>query len=119
MGMPVQTAILGTGSYIFFPDWTISPFQVGVAAVATGAATSTFDVTYDRIDISGGGGQGAVGVGLGTTAANANWFNVVALTTATYTSNWTTPVYAMRVNVVSASATTIVVASFIQAGLPR
>lgn len=119
MGMPVQTAILGTGTFVFFPDWTISPFQVGVAAVATGAATTSFDVTYDRIDISGGGGQGAVGVGIGTSAANANWVNVVALTTATFTSNYTCPVYAMRIAVVSASATTIVVASFIQAGLPR
>jgi hypothetical protein len=119
MGMPVQTSILGTGTFVFFPDWTISPFQIGVAAVATGAATTSFDVTYDRIDVSGGGGQGSVGVGLGTSAANANWFNVVALGTTTFTSNWTTPVYAMRIAVVSATSTTIVVASFIQAGLPR
>lgn len=110
MGMPSAATINGTGSFVYFTDWTISPFQVGVGVVFSGGTgTATVDVTFDRIDVGG----------LGTTAANATWWTVVALTSANASANYTTPVQAMRVNVVTAVATTVVVATFVQAGLPR
>ena len=120
MGMPVAATVTGTTSFIFYPDWTISPFQVGIACVTSGAVgTFTIDVTFDRIDIGGGGGSGAVGIGLGTSAANATWWNIVAIGSANATANYTTPVQALRVNMVTAVATSTVVATFVQAGLPR
>lgn len=111
MPMPVQTALLGTSSIVYFPDYMVTPFQVGVAAIFSGGAgTATMDVTFDKIDVTTLGNVNA------TTAASANWINVVALTSATFTANYTTPVQAMRVNVVSAVATTVVWVSFLQAG---
>jgi len=110
MGMPSAATINGTGSFIYFPDWTISPFQVGVGVVFSGGTgTATVDVTFDKIDSNGFGN-------IGTTVANATWWNIVALTAANASANYTTPVQAMRINVVTALATTVVVATFIQAG---
>lgn len=112
MGMPVAATVNGTGTFVYFPDWTISPFQVGIAVVTgtTGVnGTATIDVTFDKID---------VGV-LGTTAGSATWFNIVALTAVNATANFTTPVQAMRINVVTATATSLFVATFVQAGWPK
>lgn len=113
MGMPSAATVNGTGSFIYYTDWTISPFQVGVGLVFSGGTgTATVDVTFDRIDVGGL-------TGIGTSAANATWWTVVALTSANASANYTTPVQAMRVNMVTALATSIVVATFVQAGLPR
>lgn len=115
MGMPVATTVNGTGTFIYYPDWTISPFQVGIAVV-TGTSgvngTATVDVTFDKIDL------GTLGT-LGTAVASANWFNIVAATGANATANYTTPVQAIRFSVVTATATSLFVATFVQAGLPR
>lgn len=115
MGMPTAATVNGTGSFVFFPDWTISPFQVGIGVVTgtTGVnGTATIDVTFDKIDL------GTLG-GVGTTAASATWFNIVALTGANASANFTTPVQAIRINVVTATSTSLFVATFVQAGLPR
>jgi len=115
MGMPVAATVNGTGTFVYFPDWTISPFQVGISVVTgtTGVnGTATIDVTFDKIDL------GTLGT-LGTAAANATWWNIVALTGVNATANYTTPVQAMRINVVTATATSVFVATFVQAGLPR
>ena len=115
MGMPVAATVNGTGTFVYFPDWTISPFQVGIAVISgtTGVnGTATIDVTFDKIDV------GTLG-GLGTSVASATWFTVVALTAVNATANYTTPVQAIRLNVVTATATSVFVATFVQAGLPR
>lgn len=122
MGMPAVLTQTGTGSVIWYADWTQSPFQVGCAIAMSGdAGTCILEATFDRIDISGtGGGQGAVGLGLGTTAANAVWQTVIALTATTSytTANYTTPVQAFRASLVTATATSIMTVKFVQAGWP-
>src|SRR5262249_35162443 len=100
MGMPIQTSITGTGTFIWFADWTLTPFQIAVQLASSGdVGTASLDVTLDKIDISGpGGGSGAVGLGIGTTAANANWISVLAASsTANSLTNYTTPIQALRV----------------------
>ena len=123
MGMPAILTQTGTGSVVWYADWTISPFQVGCGLLLSGdSGTAVLEATFDRIDVSGGGGQGAVGIGIGTTAANATWFSVIALTATTTmtTANFTTPVQAFRASLVTAaSVTTVMTVKFVQAGLPR
>ena len=115
MGMPVAASVIGTGTFVYYPDWTISPFQVGIAVVSGTSGvngTATIDVTFDKIDL------GTLGT-LGTAVANATWFTIVAATAVNATSNYTTPVQAIRLNVITATATSSFVATFVQAGLPR
>ncbi len=121
MGMPAVLTQTGTGSVVWFSDWAISPFQVGCSLQMSGAAGSCqLDATFDRIDISGGGGTGAVGIGIGTTAANAVWIPVIAITSSTTatTVNYTTPVVAFRATLTAAVATSIMTVKFVQAGMP-
>lgn len=121
MGMPVQTSIIGTGTFIWFPDWTLTPFQLAIQLASSGdVGTASLDVTLDKIDISGpGGGQGAVGLGLGTTAANANWISVLAASsTANSFTNYTTAVQALRVVFNASTATSVMNVRIVQAGWP-
>lgn len=123
MGMPAVITQNGTGtSAIWFPDWMQNPFNVGIQCVPSGG-TIQFSVqhTLDKIDISGGGGQGAVGIGLGTTAANATWVDNPGITAATavINGNYAFPVQAIRVQIQSATATGVVVATFVQATYGR
>lgn len=120
MGMPSIFTQTGTGSVIWFADWTLTPFQVAVQISTSGdVGTSIVEATLDKIDISGpGGGQGAVGLGLGTSAANANWFTVVALSSAASITNYTTPVQAFRATLNASTATSVITIKFLQAGWP-
>ena len=123
MGMPAVMTQSGTGAVVWFADWTLSPFQVGCSLVMSGdGGTAVLEATFDRIDISGtGGGQGAVGLGIGTTAANAAWFTVIAATATTTPAiaNFTTPVQAFRSSLITAaSVTSVMTVKFVQAGWP-
>lgn len=105
MGMPVRATVNGTGSFTWTPDWMQTPFQVGIAALFSGdTGTATVDVTFDPLNMTG---------------VTPTWFSIVALTSANATANYTTPVQGMRVNMVTASATSIVVVNFVQATFPR
>ena len=121
MGMPAVITQNGTGtSAIWFPDWMQNPFNVGIQCIATGG-TIQYNVehTFDNIDVTNGGsGQGAVGIGLSTTAAGANWIANPGITAATATNingNYAFPVRAIRVNMQSSTATGVVVVTFMQA----
>ena len=122
MGMPAIFTQTGTGSVIWFADWTLTPFQVAVQVLTSGdVGTSIIEATLDKIDISGtGGGQGSVGLGggLGTTAANANWVTVAALSSGASFTNWTTPVQAFRATLNASTATSVITIKFLQAGWP-
>lgn len=120
MGMPIQTSIVGTGTFVWFPDWTLTPFQLAIQLASSGdVGTASLDVTLDKIDIPGGGGQGAVGIGLGTTAANANWISVLAASsTANSLTNYTTAVQALRVVFNASTATSVMNVWIVQAGWP-
>jgi hypothetical protein len=121
MGMPIQTSITGTGTFVWFPDWTLTPFQLSIQLSSAGdVGTASLDVTLDKIDISGtGGGQGAVGLGLGTTVANANWISVLAASsTANSLTNYTTAVQALRVVFNASTATSVMNVRIVQAGWP-
>ncbi len=109
MGMPVIATVTGTGTFYYFPDWGLTPFQVGLGVAFPGAGTATVDVTFQTINTNT---QGEVG----TTVGNATWWNVIGLTSANTSANFTTPVQAFRLNVVTAVATTIVQVAFVQAG---
>jgi hypothetical protein len=112
MAAPAVIKQVGTGASYWFPDWMQGPFQVSLAAIPAGLATFTIDVTWDNIS--------GVDVGNVGPAANANWFNIVGIGAANVTANYTTPVQAFRVNLVSSSATTLVTVTFLQGtrGLP-
>src|SRR5437763_4544562 len=100
----------GTGAAYWFPDWMQVPFWVGIAAIPAGLATFTVDVTFDNIS---GVDVNAIGTA-GSGTANANWFNIIAIGAANATANYTTPVQAFRVALVSSSATTLVTVTFLQ-----
>jgi hypothetical protein len=122
MGMPATITQNQTGtSAIWFPDWMQSPFAVSIQAIATGAPGYNVEFTLDNIDVGyNGGAQGSsVGIGLGTTASNATWFQT-AITgqTISTTATLNAPVRAMRVNVITSSATAVVTVTFVQANYP-
>ncbi len=113
MAMPVSKQQIGTGSFIWFADYTISPFQVGAQVVMSGdAGTAILEATLDSINVYYKGE-------VGTTAANVSWGTVLALSSASGLANFTTPVQAFRASLVTAaSVTTIMTVKFVQAGWP-
>ncbi len=126
MGMPALITQNGTGtSAIWFPDWMQNPFNIGIQVVLPASATATFNIehTLDNIDVTNGGaGQGSVSpTANATTAANATWVANPGITSATATinGNYAFPVRAIRVNILSSSATGFVTATFIQATYGR
>lgn len=121
MGMPTVITQSGTGaSLIWFPDWMQNPFAIGIQCVATGG-TLQYSVqhTLDNIDVvNGGAGQGSVSpTPNAIAAASANWVDNPGITaaTATLNGNYAFPVRAIRVSIQSSTATSVVVATFIQA----
>lgn len=105
MGMPVRAGVTGTGSFVFTPDWMQTPFQVGIGVIFSGdTGTATVDVTFDPLN---------------TTGVTPTWFSIIALGSVNATANYTTPVQGMRVNLVTASATSVVTVNFVQATFPR
>ncbi len=125
MGMPaVITQNQTGGSAIWFPDWMQTPFNIGIQCVATGG-TMQFSVqhTFDNIDVvNGGSGQGGVSPTPNAIASTgATWIDNPGITaaTATINGNYAFPVRAIRVSIQSSTATSVVVATFIQATYGR
>lgn len=122
MGMPALLTQNQTGATApFFVDWMQTPFSLSFGAIATGAPTYNIEYTLDNIDVVNGGvGQGSVSpTPNATTAANATWFqSSVSGTTGSASGNLASPVRAVRVNIVTSSATAFVVVNFIQATYP-
>ena len=98
MPMPAVLSQTGTGAVYWTPDWMQNPFVVGYS-LSFNTGTATLDVTFDSVNL---------------TSANATWFSIVALGAANATGNYTTPVQCFRLNVVTATATSIVKVTFIQ-----
>lgn len=120
MGMPalLQQNQTGTSS-IWFTDWMQTPFSLSFGAIATGGPTYNIEYTLDNIEnvtavnpFSGGANA--------TTLANATWFqSSLTATTASGSGNIASPVRAVRINIVTSSATAFVVCNFIQATFGR
>ncbi len=111
MGMPAVIAQTGTGSVVWVPDWTQTPFQVGIGLIAgtTGVnGTCNIDVSFSNVN--------AVDIN-GVASTSATWFTIISLATANATANYTTPVQAFRLNVITATATSLFTVNFVQAGL--
>ena len=107
MGMPAVLTLNGTtGSVVWTPDWMQPFFSVGIGLIGTGGVGSaTAQATYDDPNL----------------VTSPNWFAVTsvaglgALTTATFTS----PCQGFRLNVSTATATTIYTATLVQATFGR
>lgn len=120
MGMPTVLTQNGTGtSAIWFPDWMQNPFNIGIQCVATSTVTFNVEHTLDNIDVVQIGPFS--GNANATTAANATWLPNSGITAATtnINGNYAFPVRAIRVNILSSTATGIVTVTFAQATLGR
>lgn len=118
MGMPALITATGTGtSAIWFPDWMQNPFNIDIQAILPASATATFNVehTLDNIEVTQIGPFS--GNANATTAANANWIVHPTINAATgnIAGTYSFPVRAIRVNILSCSATGFVSVTFIQA----
>jgi hypothetical protein len=123
MGMPTVLTVNGTGtSGIWFPDWMQNPFNIGIQCIATGGAATQYQVehTLDNIEIvnalSVGGGFVNTVVGTATFIANPG---ITAATASNINGNYAFPVRGIRINVQSATATTVVTVTFVQATFGR
>lgn len=114
MGMPAKVVANGTGAVYWTPDVSQTPFQVGICVIPQ-LATGTIDVTFDNIQPQDSAGPGNSAIG--TAAASATWFNIIAtIGTGNATANFTTPVQAFRINIVTSVATGLITVNFVQAG---
>ena len=114
---PVQITQNGTGpSTPFIPDIFQNPFQIGIGVLATGTVASTawgIEHCFDFSTVMSPTWNGSTGVtwfansGLGGTTAGGT-------TTGQLNGNYAFAVAAIRVNVYTAVATSVVVANFIQ-----
>jgi hypothetical protein len=116
MPMPaiLQQNQTGTSS-IWFADWMQSPFSLSIGAIATGGPTYNIEYTLDNIELTN-----SLSVwNNATTAANATWFqSSITATTGNASGNIASPVRAVRINIVTSSATAFVVCNLIQATYP-
>lgn len=106
MPMPAVLSQTGTGVVYWTPDWMQSPFNLGVGLRAgTAAITVSVDGSFDNFSVG---------------TANMNWFNIAttSLTTTLVTATLTTPIQSVRLNVVSAVATSVATATIVQATYP-
>lgn len=126
---PIKMSITGTtAGTAIFPDIYQNSFNMGIAVqlVTGGVATAgvTIEGCYDYRLVYAPTFNGATGL-LDGTVGTAFWFPCVmnaSTVTATIgtafavlTFNYTTPVAALRCNVVSATSTSVVIVEFIQA----
>lgn len=110
MGRPTLITLNGTASAVWTPDWMENPFVVGITLnTGTTGVNGTAIIEYTLAD------PNTVDA-VSTTAPN--YFTIVALTGANATANWTTPCQAIRVSVVTATATSVWQAAFVQATTP-
>ena len=123
MGMPalIQQNQTGT-SAIWFADWMQTPFSLSIGTIATGAPTYNIEFTLDNIDVAANTTTNTLNNSLtnSTTAAAATWYqSAITAQTISTTGNISSPVRALRINLVSSSATAFVTANFIQATFGR
>lgn len=114
MGMPALLTANATGTtgLVWMPDWLQTPFQVGIAATLSGGGQ--YAVEYSPTDLNYPGN--------GTTLENATWIAITgfsAATTSPLGANFEIPCRAFRINVASATATTVVTVFFTQVTYPR
>jgi hypothetical protein len=112
MGMPTLLTVAGTASAVWFPDWMQVPFQIGIGLVTntTGVnGTAVVEYSFQK-------GNFTSDVG-GTTTPT--WFPLIAETGVNATSLMTTPCQMLRVNVVTATATSSWSVMFVQATFGR
>ena len=128
---PISKSITGTGLlFLAAPDIAQNPFDVSISAqVATGGGLTTailsIEHTYDYRTVMAPNFNGSTAT-LDGAVATAVWFTNAGLNTVTVTAgigtgsftatcNYSTPVAAIRANIISATATSVVVVNFIQA----
>ena len=116
MPMPTVLSQTGTGTVIWTgPDWMQTPFVVGIGLVngSTGVnGTATIDACLQSFDT-------AQATSVATSSATA-WFTVVGPTSATSTlAICSTPCLALRLNVITATATSAFTVNFVQATFGR
>lgn len=119
--MPVVLTVNGTGtSPVIIPDFMQAPFAIGIGVTMTGGAATAWRVEHTFADLRSSP----------TAAVNATtvWFcnaavgtsNTFPLAVSTFTAmdmNYAFPVMGLRVNVVSATATSILTAVIMQASI--
>jgi hypothetical protein len=116
MGMPALLTANATGTTaVWTPDWMQTPFSVAIAAsvISTGGVAPGYNIEYTLNDLDA--------QGIGTSPANAVWFvaNSAIATTVAVSIALTSPVRGLRINLVTATATTFIQANFIQATFGR
>ena len=125
---PIKQSITGTtAGTAIFPDIYQNPFNMGIAVQLVTGGVSTAGVSIEGCNdyrlVYAPSWNGNTGLLDGATAT-AVWFpcvmNASTVTATVGTSfavavfNYTTPIAALRCNVYSASATTVVIVEFIQ-----
>ncbi len=112
MGMPVLLTQNATGTAgaagIWTPDWMQDPFVIGYGVIATGGAETLVNLEYTLNNLDS---PTATTVGL-------TWYSLSSSLIST-SGSFTTPCKGIRINMVSATSTTIVVVNLIQATFPR
>ena len=107
------------GGYGFFaPDWTKSPFNLGLGVVlTTTASTNTYTVqhTFDYNGSSNFVANSTQGTG---TSSSPYWFNHSTMVNATSNldSNYAFPVTGIRLYVTAGASTTTTTLSIVSAG---
>lgn len=113
--IPVQKTVTGTGtSTPFIPDIFQNPFNIGIGvSLQTGGLTTAIVSIEHCLDYS------AVMSPTWNGSTGVTWFqnsgiNATTISSVGINGNYAFGVAAIRVNVVSATATSIVIANFIQ-----
>lgn len=120
MPMPAVLTQNQTGTTsVWMPDWMQTPFSLSIGAIATGTPTYNVEYTLDNIENITATDPFSRNSNA-TTLANATWFqSSVTATTVSASGNIASPVRAVRINIVTSSATAFVVVNFIQATFGR
>lgn len=115
MPMPALYSQTGTGAVIWYADWMQDPFSIGIGLIngSTGVnGTAQIDICFQSLDPN-------IPNNVATNSSTA-WFNIVAPTSATSTlAICTTPCVALRLNVITATATSVFTVNFVQATYGR
>lgn len=118
MGMPTLLTVNGTGtSAIWQPDWSQTPFSIGIGTIVTGGAGYQIEACMNDLNVMLATSMQTAAY----TAGNATWYpvspGVVAVST---TMTVTFPVTGLRINLVTAaSVASSVSVNFLQATFGR
>jgi hypothetical protein len=122
--MPIQVVVLGTAvSTPIIPDFCLDPFNIGIGvAIASGGTGTTFwavEHCFDYSTVMSPTWNGSTGVTWFPNSGLSGGTTVGAdgTTASPLNGNYAFPVAAIRLNVYSATATTMVVMNLMQAGL--